>query len=214
VRRSLRLLPLALLSGCAGACSITRALYSAVVHNSGAPPRAELSRIDEREIEFLRALPHKRVVVLPVAVLGTAVRYDSVAAARITDTLRSGIAPEATSSAQLLSLPFTPQPNEAAILWQRFGALADSVAAHRWHDADYVVLVDVLGASERGRIGAVHVMVVTGNGTMVFRRLWNSHQALYKEVMPRSIDDAGRMVVTELRRGVEARRQPASTTRR
>jgi hypothetical protein len=35
---------------------------------------------------------------------------------------------------------------------------------------------------------------------MAYRRLWNSHQALYKEIQPHSLDDAIRMVVTDLAR--------------
>ena len=58
----------------------------------------------------------------------------------------------------------------------------------------------MLGAPERGSIGAVHVMAVTATGEMAYRRLWNSHQPLYKEVQPRSLDDVVQMVVTDLSR--------------
>ena len=195
MRRWTYFVPLVLLSWFASGCSIVRALYIAVVHNSGAPPREELTRIAERERELLRTLPGRRVLILPVAVLGRSVRHEPAASVAIAAQLRAkdrGIASAATDS---LVLPFEPQPNELAILWSRFHALADSVAAHPQADVDYIVLVDVFGAPDRGSVGAVHVMAVTGTGEMAFRRLWNSHQALYKEVQPRSLDDVVRMVV-------------------
>ena len=87
--RRVALLPIALMSACAGGCSIVRALYVAVVHNSGAPPHEEMVRIDERERAFLRTLAHRRVLILPVAVLGRAVRYDTSTAAAIAEQLRA-----------------------------------------------------------------------------------------------------------------------------
>jgi hypothetical protein len=189
------------MSACAGGCSIVRALYVAVVHNSGAPPHEEMVRIDEREREFLRTLSHRRVLILPVAVLGRTVRSDTATAVAIAEQLRARNLGLASVGGEPIVLPFERQPNEAVILWSRFKALAASVAAHPRNDIDYVVQVDVLGSPERGSIGAVHVMAVTAAGEMAYRRLWNSHQALYKEVQPRSLDDVVRMVVTDLSRG-------------
>lgn len=199
--RCVALLPIALMSACAGGCSIVRALYVAVVHNSGAPPHEEMVRIDERERAFLRTLAHRRVLILPVAVLGRAVRYDTSIAAAIAEQLRANHLGLASAGASPIALPFEPQPNEAVILWSRFRALAAHIAAHPRNDVDYVLQVDVLGAPDRGSIGAVHVMAVTATGEMAYRRLWNSHQALYKEVQPRSLDDVVKMVVTDLSRG-------------
>jgi hypothetical protein len=74
------------------------------------------------------------------------------------------------------------------------------VRAHPVADADYVLAVDVMGAPERGAVGAVHAVTVTGQGALVYRGAWNSHQDLYQEFKPRSIDDATRMVLTDLTR--------------
>jgi hypothetical protein len=81
------------------------------------------------------------------------------------------------------------------------------VAAHPAADADYVLLVDVFGAPERGVVGAVHAMAVTRTGAMAYRGLWNSHQALYKEFRPRSLDDVAEMVAADLGRRDGARRR-------
>ena len=199
--RRVALLPIALMSACAGGCSIVRALYVAVVHNSGAPPREEMARIDERERELLRSLSSRRVLILPVAVLGRSVRYDTSTAGAIAKQLDAMNLGHAAVAATPIALPFERQPNEAVILWSRFTALAGYVAANPRKDVDYVVQVDVLGAPERGSIGAVHVLAVTATGEMAYRRLWNSRQPLYKEVQPRTLDDVVRMVVTDLSRG-------------
>jgi hypothetical protein len=199
MRAFFRLLPLSLAAGCAQTCAISKALYVAVVHNSGAPSRDERARIDEREAAMLRDLGRARVVVLPVAILGREVRYDTPAASRLADSLNAaGI--HATASTTEIVLPHNPQPNELLTFWTRFKALADSVRQHPVSDADYVLAVDVLGAPDRGSVGAVHAMAVTAHGEMAYHALWNSHQALYQEFKPRSLDDAGRMVAATLAR--------------
>ena len=123
------------MSACAGGCSIVRALYVAVVHNSGAPPREEIARIDERERELLRSLSSRRVLILPVAVLGRSVRYDTSTAAAIAKQLDATNLGHASVAATLIALPFERQPNEAVILWSRFTALAGYVAANPRKDA-------------------------------------------------------------------------------
>ena len=189
-----------LFSACAQGCALAEGLYSAVVHNSGAPSRAELDRIEQREAELVRELPRRRVVILPVAVLGRGTRFDTGAATAIAEGLRrNGISGAAAATTEV-HLPFEPQPNEAAIFWSRFKALAAYVASQPRADADYVVLVDVFGAPEAGTVGAVHAMAVTSDGEMAYSGFWNNHQALYKEVRPRSLDDAAEMVVTDLTR--------------
>jgi len=199
VHKFFRLFPLALATGCAQGCALTKALYVAVVHNSGAPPRAERDRIDVRESEMLKRLEGSRVVVLPVTILGRDRRYDSIAAAKLAESLSvRGV--RATATGVPIVLPYEPQPNELLTLWTRFEALGDSVHAHPLPDADYVLALDVMGAPERGSVGAVHAMAVTGTGELAYRALWNSHQALFQEIKPRSLDDASRMVVTDLAR--------------
>lgn len=189
-----------LFSACAQGCALAEGLYSAVVHNSGAPSRVERDQIEQREAELLRELPRRRVVILPVAVLGRDTRFDTGAAAAIAEGLRrNGISGAAAATTEV-SLPFKPQPNEAAIFWSRFKALAAHVSSHPQTDTDYVLLVDVFGAPEGGTVGAVHAMAVTGEGEMAYSGFWNSHQALYKEVRPRSLEEAARMVVTDLTR--------------
>jgi hypothetical protein len=198
MRPVIAVLPLALFSLPVQGCSIVKALYIAVVHNSGAPPRAERDRIDVRADSFVRALSHTRVAVVPVAVLGRHVRTDTGAAAAVASALRSrglrGVAGDTTP----ITLPFEPQPNEAAIFWSRFKALGAWVSERPRPDADYVMLVDVLGAPERGSIGAVHVMVVTAAGELAYHRMWNSHHAMFKTVQPHSMDDVSRLVVLDL----------------
>ena len=186
------------LTACAQGCAVTKALYSAVVHGSGAPSREERALIDRREQLFLHELPRRRLVILPVAILGRVVRYDTVTARAIAEQLRSaGLgAPEVASAS--LPIPFSPQPNEAAIFWSRFRAFADSVRVHQQFDADYVLLVDLFGAPERGSIAAVHAMVVTTRGDMAYRGAWNSHQRLYREFKPTTSTDAARMVAADM----------------
>jgi hypothetical protein len=199
-----RLLPLAFLAGCANACAISKALYVAVVHNSGAPPRAERARIDARQLEFLRDLPNRRVVILPFAILGKPARYDTTSSKALADALRANGASLARDTSLVIPLPLEAQPNEAVILWSRFQALADSVRQHPVSGADYVMQVDVIGNPDRSRIGAVHVLVVTGAGEMAYRRLWNSHQEMFKEFKPAIVPDAVRMVTADLARGGHA----------
>lgn len=189
-----------LFSACAQACAVAEGLYSAVAHNSGAPPRAERHQIEQREAELLRELPRRRVVILPVAVLGHGTRFDTSAATAIAEGLRrNGIGGAAAVTTEV-RLPFEPQPNEAATFWSRFKALAAYVSSHPRSDADYVLLVDVFGAPEGGTVEAVHAMAVTSEGEMAYSGFWNRHQELYREIVPHSLEDAARMVVTDLTR--------------
>jgi hypothetical protein len=198
MRNLLKFVPLTLLAGCAQGCGIGRALYLAVVHNSGAPPRAERERIDAREAVMLANLGRARVVVLPMTILGREARFDSAAAVRFADSLAAlGVRVRASGTA--VSLPYEPQPNELFTFWTRFRALGDWVRAHPVSDADYVLAVDVLGAPERGSVGAVHAMAVTSTGELAYHALWNSHQPLYQKIQPRSTDDAIRMVADDWR---------------
>jgi hypothetical protein len=174
-------------------------LYEAFVHNSGAPPREEIARMEQRQETFLRDLPRTRLVVAPVVIIGRTLSYDSSAALRIADSLHtSGLGTPRVGEHPIV-LPFKPEVNEAMIFWSRFKSLADTVRAHPVTDADYVLLVDVLGVSREGRgLGAVHAVVVTATGDMVYRGAWNSHQDLYKELKPATVDDAARMVSTDI----------------
>jgi hypothetical protein len=201
VKRNWLLPPVALMmTACAQGCAMTKALYDAIVHNSGAPPKEERARIAERGAVMLRDLHQRRVVVLPMQVLGQPVRHDTAGARLLVERLRAEGITAVASSDTGLTLPFVPQPNELAIYWIRFKALAAEVSARPRDDADYVILVDILGRPENGRVGAVHVMSVTGRGEMAYASMWNSHQTLYQEFLPRSIDDAAVMVATDIRR--------------
>ena len=207
MRPVLTTLPFALLTACSRERAVVRGLYEAIVHNSGAPPAAERARIDEREQTFLRALPERRLVVAPVVILRTKQVYDSTAAASIADSLRRAGLGAPVVAEHPMVMPFTPETNEAMIFWARFKSLADSVRAHPPANADYVLLIDVIGvAPERRTLGAVHAMVVTSTGEMAYREAWNSAQALYKEFKPRTVDDAARMVATDIIRRARAQR--------
>jgi len=199
MRRILRLIPLSILAGCAQGCAIGKALYIAVVHNSGAPSRAERDRIAARESVMVRNLPQRRLVVLPVAVLARGSRVDSSASVQLAGSL-SARGVHAVPVATPVWLPYEPQPNELFTFWTRFKALGDSIHAHPVSDADYVLAVDVLGTPERGSVGAVHAMAVTADGQLAYHAIWNSHQSLYQQVRPTSLDDANRMVITDLTR--------------
>ena len=198
MRKLLRLLPLTFVGACANACALSKALYLAVVHNSGAPPRAERDSMDARERVMLRAGAKPRIIIYPVAVLGRATEYDSSAAVDLARQL-TALGMPARVAVRPVELPYERQPNEALTLWTRFRALSDSVRRHPVLDADYLMYVDVFGA----RAFAVHVMTTTANGEMAYRRAWNSHQPLYKEVQPSSIADAIRMVALDIQRSTK-----------
>jgi hypothetical protein len=199
MRSAWTVLPLILMTACRQERAMARGLYEAFVHNSGAPPREEIARMEQRQTTFLRELPQKRLVIAPVVILGRTTSTDSSAALRIADSLHAAGLGAPTVAKTPMVLPFKPEVNEAMIFWARFKSLADSVRAHPATDADYVLLVDVLGVSrEARRLGAVHAMVVTANGDMVYRGAWNSAQALYKELKPATVDDAARLVSTDI----------------
>ena len=202
MRRLFLVTSLAVVAAGVQGCSIARALYIAIVHNSGAPSRDERERIQARENELLRTLPHRRIAVLPAAILGRGVRYDSALSESIATQLRERGLALATPSDRVAALPFEPQPNELAIFWTRFKALSAIYAADPRTDVDYVLAVDVIGPSEPRGVGAVHVMTVTAYGRMAYHAMWNSHQSLYKEIQPRSDSYVVRMAVTALARGV------------
>jgi hypothetical protein len=199
MRNLLRLIPLSILAGCTQGCAIGKALYIAVVHNSGAPPRAERDRIAARESVMVNELGRARLIVLPVTVVARNSRFDTSAAVSLAESLHTrGV--NATAIRTPVALPYEPQPNELFTFWTRFKALGDSIHAHPVNGADYVLAVDVLGAPERGSVGAVHAMAVTGDGQLAYHAIWNSHQALYQQVKPTSLDGANRMVITDLTR--------------
>jgi hypothetical protein len=180
------------LDGCRVARVVTAAFHS------GTPPRAERRFIDERTTTMLRDLRHQRLVVLPVAVIGTTIAYDSEGARTLAARLRSDDFANAVARPQAMKLTFQPSSNESAIFWRRFRALAANVQASPPRDADYVMLIDVFGAPDHRPLAAIHVMVVNSRGEMAYHAAWNSVQSLYKQVQPRSIDDAVRMVAIDI----------------
>lgn len=192
-------LPLVLLAGCASGCQIARGLYSATVQRSGQPPRAEVRALRASDSSIGRALPSMRVVVLPVAVLGRDVGGDSAAAARLADSLVAHGMARSARAGMPVPVPFVRHPNEAMIFWTRFRALQAEVRAHPPADADLVLLVDVFGTPGRA-LGAVHAMGVGADGALRWSGFWNSHQPLWKEVRPVTVDDALRMVVLDAER--------------
>lgn len=202
MRRHLWCLPIVLMSACSSACAVGKGLYSAVVQRSGAPPRDEMRRIRVRDTLMARGLARSRVVVLPVAVIGSEARPDSQAAARLADRLvRDGLVASARVGPPA-PVPFEPHPNELMIFWRRWQALGAWVHEHPPQDADVVLLVDVFGRPERGVFGPVHAMATTGQGELGWSGFWNAHQPLYKEMPPHSLDDATAMVATALARRV------------
>ena len=198
--RPLSFLSLLFLTDCVQACAIGKGLYSALVHRSGAPSRDERALIQQRTAAFLREAPNRRVVVLPFAMVGRVVTYDTSAAFALAERLRADGIPAAVATATPLALPFEPQANEAAILWARFHALADTVRVRPQPDADYVLMVDVFGRPQPASVDAVHVMIVTAEGQMAYVRGWNAAQSLYKEIRPKTLDDVARMVATDISR--------------
>jgi hypothetical protein len=187
-----RLVVLTLAAASLAGCRATRVVAAAF--QSGAPSRAERHRIEDRTALMLRDLPSQRLLVLPVAVIGRTVAYDSAAALTLATRLRSDSLANAIATFQPMELPFNASSNESAILWSRFKALAASVQASPPRDVDYVMLIDVLDAPEEGVIEAVHVMVVNNRGEMAYHAGWNSAQDLHKQVRPTSINEAVRMV--------------------
>ena len=201
MRRFLALAPLAiLLTACAQGCAVVRALYVAVVHDSYAPSKAERAAIRARGDTMARELPRKRLAVQPVAIMGRPVRLDAAGADAIAERLRAAGFPSVAVDTAILAIPFEPGANELAIFWSRYRALADTLRAHPRTDVDYVLLVDVFGRTREGRLGAVHAMAVTASGEMAYWGFWNAHQPLFKDVAPRSLDDAARMVASDLAR--------------
>ena len=200
MRHILVLAATSLLAGCASSCAIARGLYSAVVQRSGAPPREELRAYRGRDSTIGRELSSLRVVVLPVSVIGRTPHADSQAAERLATTLAGRHVVASASVGEEAGLPFEPHPNELMIFWTRFRALQAQVRAHPPRGADLVLQVDVFGRPERGLVGAVHVMGVRADGTLTYGSFWNSHQELFREVQPKSVDDAVRMVVLDAER--------------
>jgi hypothetical protein len=170
----------------------------AAAFHSGAPSRAERRLIDVRTTAMLRGLTSQRLVVLPVVVIGETLTYDSAGARTMAARMRSDFLADAVGASPAMTLAFQPSSNESAIFWSRFKALAANVQASPPHDADYVMLIDVLGAPDRGAIAAVHVMVVNNRGEMAYHAAWNSAQSLYKQVRPKSIDGAVQMVAIDI----------------
>lgn len=199
IPHTFRVLPLAVvafaavpLTGCRAARVVAAAFHS------GAPSRAERRLIDERTTAMFRALTSQRLVVLPVVVIGKTLAYDSAGARTMAARMRSAFLTDAVAESPAMTLAFQPSSNESAIFWSRFKALAANVQASPPQDADYVMLIDVLGAPDRGAIAAVHVMVVNKRGEMAYHAAWNSAQSLYKQVRPKSIDDAVHMVAIDM----------------
>jgi len=180
------------LTGCRAARVVAAAFHS------GAPSRAERHLIDERTTAMLRGLTSQRFLVLPVVVIGKTLTYDSAGARTMAARMRSDFLANAVGESPAMTLAFQPSSNESAIFWSRFKALAANIQASPPHDAYYVMLIDVFGAPDRGAIAAVHVMVVNNRGEMAYHAAWNSAQSLYKQVRPKSIDDAVQMVAIDM----------------
>jgi hypothetical protein len=185
-------------------CAVGGALFRGLVLRSGAPPREEIRRMQARRDTMLRQLPDDgTLVVLPVGVLSQRVSYRRDAAEDLASALRKAGIPGARAGERVYALPYPRQPNQAWIFWKRFRALAESVGNDpKGEEADYVLLVDVLGGVNddgtlRG-IGGIHAMVTTAGGALAYGELRNSHHPVFRRIQPHSMMDAIRVVVEDL----------------
>jgi hypothetical protein len=146
----------------------------------------------------VQELPNTRLVIVPFVVVGRGEGYDTLGAVQLAEELRIRGISEVRVDSIPLRVPVIRHPNQLFIFWTRFKALAAYQAEHPRTDADHVLLIDVMGAPERGVVGAVYVMGVTAHGVMTDMGFWNSHQELYQRFQPKSVDDVVRMVAAHL----------------
>lgn len=189
-------------------CAIGGALFKGIFLRSGAPPRNETRRMEEREEVMLRELPDRTILVLPVGVLNVDATYDVDAAERLAEDLRDAGFAGARAATRIYSLPYPRQPNQAWLFWKRFRALADSIKASPPGQADYILFMDVMGSTHDDgtlrSVGAVHVFGTTGAGDLAYGKLRNSMHPIFKRIQPRTMADACRMAVEDLLASREA----------
>ena len=189
-------------------CAIGGALFKGIFLRSGAPPRDETRRMEEREEVMLRELPDRTILVLPVGVLNVEATYDADAAKMLAEGLRDAGFSGARASTRIYSLPYPRQPNQAWLFWKRFRALADSIKASPPGQADYILFMDVMGGIHddgtlRG-VGGVHVFSTTGAGDLAYGQLRNSMHPIFKRIQPKTMADACLMAVEDLLTAREA----------
>jgi hypothetical protein len=208
MRRLIHLVVTPLFSVYISGCAVGGALFKSLFLRSGAPPREEFEAMEQREGIMLRELPSRTILVVPVGVLNVDATYQERAARKLAAALRDAGFPGAEAGTRVYDLPYPRQPNEMWTYWQRFRALADSVAGSPPGDTDYVLLMDVFGGlrddGSLTGVDAVHVMVTTGKGDLVYGQLRNSMHREFQRIKPTSMTDACRLAVEDL---LEARRR-------
>lgn len=207
MRRLISLIITPLFSVYISGCAVGGALFKSLFLRSGAPPREELEAMERREERMLSELPDRTILVLPVGVLNVEATYQERAARELAAALRAAGIPGAKAGTRIYGLPYPRQPNEMWTYWQRFRALADSVSGSPPGDAHYVLLMDVFGGvrddGSLTGVNAVHVMVTTGEGELVYGQLRNSMHREFQRIRPTSMTHACRLAVDDL---LEARR--------
>ena len=195
------LLVFLLFSQCGGinkTCRLTGVLIKAIVTRSGAPPKAELRAIEAREQEFLHECRNKKLLIYAVNILGNRPAIDSAGAVAMQTQLAEIGIQNTEIFSEPLNLPFRPQPNEAAIFWERAQAFQGEIV-HIASASAYVLMIDVFGNLRAGKIAAVHGYVATPDAQLAYINLYNSHHDLFRQVAPQTVSDACRLIVEDLK---------------
>jgi uncharacterized protein YceK len=97
-------------------------------------------------------------------------------------------------------LEITGQPgvNQAKMFRSSMTSFGEWVKAHP-PETEYACVAEYLMMGERG-VGGVHVYCARKDGTPAFASLANSHWEEFKEVKPRTVDDATKVAVGALER--------------
>lgn len=153
------------------------------------------------EKQFMQVLGETTVTVFPTCVReGKQLRDDADSAARIRAFLEDENLAKAVRSD--VHVPITSEwgMNQARMFRDSAADFAAFVKANPI-DTEYAVMAEYLfGKSEAG---GVHVYVVRKDGVIAYGSLWNSHQKVFSDVSPRTVDECTDVLLAGLRVDLE-----------
>ncbi|MBX3395219.1 MAG: hypothetical protein KF841_07605 [Phycisphaerae bacterium] len=161
---------------------------------SGTPSEAERQAMNQRLVHLKERLKDSRIVVLPTRI---ADRDDVGSASRLAHGISEALGISATALTEPVHLKIPGSPNEQRVLWDFARQLREHLRSHPC-DADYILMADYLAEFDKGRIGAVHIIICDKAGDWVSVDFQNSHHPDFRRIGPKSIEDCDKLATERI----------------
>jgi hypothetical protein len=159
---------------------------------TGLPDEAEWNAMGERRSAFKKSAPSATMLIYPVRAGG---ENSAQAAAHLVGLINGAKLTNAVAASRGPDIDVQGNMNEQKVLWDMARAARDHVRKEPPKE-DYVLFADFRLGDDR--VGGVHFVVCDQKGDWVIVDFQNDHQADFKAIQPKSIEDCDRLVLKRL----------------